>query len=570
MVDPPAGVLRGCLGGPHLAEGVGPQMPVLPGRPVGLHPGQHRLHRPVEPLPIQLGPSVAIGVQGLADHGLELPFAAENLERLGVPGGALFGQRAGVVLVLPGLQGGLLGQRDPLDRRGWAAVVALERGGQHAPARLDALPSLGPALVQRVVDADNLADGEFAPVGIGSLREPHAQGCGEVLFEGGVVGLGGGHDRLEQDPSVDGQPAAVGGGLDLVRDRDVGVQVGVAGAGVAVYERGTDQAPDVDLVHPARAGAGVQGGAFDEVQGFGDGGVVGAFDRGGGGRVGDRPQAGDALHRGEREVEPGYRGRLLLGQLRDVAGQLTLVQGFASVLVAEHLQRHLSADPGPVLDRVRRPHRQAAGAVELFEPSGDLDPERAHIVWIDPERLAQPGRVQVVGFGGVSAFQGGTALLREGVETGAEQGLHLFDGDDVARVQSVHACQAGADPGAGGFALLGVVGREPGVALLGGVHGGDLPGQVVIARPGGDPLHAHRHNPLSRIRGLDPDRSDREVAKSVQIPFTGIAACRSFAGECYSARFSPRARGVSHMGSAVSGGGTSSAGGCGCGVGGAG
>ncbi len=278
-----------------------------------------------------------------------------------------------------------------------------------------------------------------------------------------------------------------------------------------MHERGPDQAADVDLVHPSRPGAGVQSGAFDESEGLGDRGVVGALDCGGGGRVGDRPQAGDALHRGEGQVEPGYRGRLLLGQFRDVAGQFTLVERVASVLVAEHLQRNLGPDPGPVLDRTRRPHRQPAGGVELFEAAGDLDPERAHIVGIDGERLPEPGRVQVVVLGGVGARQSGAALLGEGVEAGAEQGLHLFDGDDVARLQSVDAGQAGADPGAWGFALLRVVGREPGVSLLGGVHGGDLPGQVVIARPGRDPLHAHRHNPLSRIQGVDPDRSGQEV-----------------------------------------------------------
>ncbi len=230
MVDPPAGVLRGRLGSPHLAERFGAQVPVLPGRPVGLHPGQHRLHGLVEPLPVEGLRCVPVGVQRLVDHCPELSFAAENVECLGVPGGALFGQGAGVVLVVAGLQGGLLGQRDLLDGGGRTAVVPLERCGQHAPAGFDALSSLGPALVEGVVDADDLADGEFAPVRVGSFSESDAQGGGEVLFEGGVVGLGGGHDRLEQDPSIDRQPASVGGGLDLVRDRDVGVQIRVAGA----------------------------------------------------------------------------------------------------------------------------------------------------------------------------------------------------------------------------------------------------------------------------------------------------------------------------------------------------
>jgi len=84
----------------------------------------------------------------------------------------------------------------------------------------------------------------------------------QVAFEGGVVGLGGGDDGLEQDPSVDGQPpsttvggavsAVTGEGLDLVSHGDVGVQVGVAGAGVAVGERGRDEAADLDLPHSVR------------------------------------------------------------------------------------------------------------------------------------------------------------------------------------------------------------------------------------------------------------------------------------------------------------------------------
>ena len=61
-----------------------------------------------------------------------------------------------------------------------------------------------------------------------------------MLFEGGVVGLRCRHLRLEQHPAIDGQPAPVEG-LDLVRDRDVGVQIRVAGPAVAVGERRRDQ-----------------------------------------------------------------------------------------------------------------------------------------------------------------------------------------------------------------------------------------------------------------------------------------------------------------------------------------
>ena len=69
----------------------------------------------------------------------------------------------------------------------------------------------------------------------------------------------GGHDLgLEHHPAVEGEPLAafVRQGLDLVGDHDVGVQVGVAGAGVAVVERGGDEAGDRYLPDAALANAG--------------------------------------------------------------------------------------------------------------------------------------------------------------------------------------------------------------------------------------------------------------------------------------------------------------------------
>ncbi len=78
-------------------------------------------------------------------------------------------------------------------------------------------------------------------------------------FQAGVVQLGDGHHDPVEGLAVQGQPAlhsvGVDGG-DLVGDRDVGVQVGVACPGVAVGERGADQAGGVDLGDTAGAGAG--------------------------------------------------------------------------------------------------------------------------------------------------------------------------------------------------------------------------------------------------------------------------------------------------------------------------
>ena len=68
------------------------------------------------------------------DHVPDLVEAAENLDGLGMPGGALLGQAAGFVFRVAGLQRGLLGQLQRFDRGGWPAVVALELGRRAHPA----------------------------------------------------------------------------------------------------------------------------------------------------------------------------------------------------------------------------------------------------------------------------------------------------------------------------------------------------------------------------------------------------------------------------------------------------
>ena len=142
----------------------------------------------------------------------------------------------------------------------------------------------------------------------GPFGEPHPQRVAEVLLQRGVVGLRRGNLGLEQHPSVDRQPASVEG-LHLVRHRDVGVQIRVAGPAVAVGERGRDQATDVDLPDPLRPGPGEQGLLLDERQRVLDRGLVGPFDHGRHRRIGDRPQRRHRLHRRERQVITGDRLR---------------------------------------------------------------------------------------------------------------------------------------------------------------------------------------------------------------------------------------------------------------------
>jgi hypothetical protein len=135
------------------------------------------------------------------------------------------------VLSVAGLQGGLLRQVKRFDRCGWSTMIMLELDGELAAAEVDMGPPGRPPLVQPPVDTDNLPDRSLARIEAGTRCEPHPQVVAEVLLQGGVVGLRGGNLGLEQHPSVDGQPAPVEG-LHLVRHRDMGVQIRVAGTAV--------------------------------------------------------------------------------------------------------------------------------------------------------------------------------------------------------------------------------------------------------------------------------------------------------------------------------------------------
>jgi hypothetical protein len=128
----------------------------------------------------------------------------------------------------------------------------LEVGGELASADLNAGSACRPAGVQSGVDADDFSDRPQPWVRVGPFDEPDPKACPEVVLQSGVVGFRRRHRGLEQDPSVDGQPAPVKG-LHLVGDRDMGVQVRVAGTAVPVGERGRHQAPHLDLPDPVGA-----------------------------------------------------------------------------------------------------------------------------------------------------------------------------------------------------------------------------------------------------------------------------------------------------------------------------
>ena len=195
-------------------------------------------------------------------------------------------QRAWFVLGLPGFQGGLLGQGEHFDDGGFAPVGGLELLGQLADAMVDGRASRGVFVDQFCWDADRFAHRPFARFG-GYFGEAAADFRDEQGLDAGVVELRCGHGGVVQRGAVQREPAwyPVGAnGLHFVADHQVGVQVGVTGARVAVVERGGDQSGGVDLGDAVGAHAGKGGVVFEKFQSFGDGLVMavldGARDRG--------------------------------------------------------------------------------------------------------------------------------------------------------------------------------------------------------------------------------------------------------------------------------------------------
>ena len=209
----------------------------------------------------------------------------------------------------------------------------------------------------------------------------------------GVVGFRGGNVGLEQHPPVDRQPASVEG-LHLVRDRDVGVQVRVAGPAVPVGERGRNQAPDVDLPDALWPGPGEQGMLLDERQRVLDGGLMGPFDRGRHRRIGDRPQGRHRLHRRERQVITRNRLRPRPRIFRDLSRQLPGINRLAAMLGEEELAGPPRSAPGPGLQPAAaapagRPAAVLIAAMRLATSSRN----GLTITINDLERRPQPGHV---------------------------------------------------------------------------------------------------------------------------------------------------------------------------------
>ena len=101
-------------------------------------------------------------------------------------------------------------------------MITLKPGRQYTLTVLDQHPPARPTLVQRRVNTDDLPHRPLTQLSTWPIGEPHTEPVAETVFQGGVIGLRCSHGRLEQHPSINGQPAPIQG-LHLVRQGDMGV-----------------------------------------------------------------------------------------------------------------------------------------------------------------------------------------------------------------------------------------------------------------------------------------------------------------------------------------------------------
>ena len=371
--------------------GLGQQVLPLERRPALGHRVQDLVGQVVQPGTGQRAVLRRARGQGGGEHPVHRVVPAQGGRRLGTPRGPLLGQTAGLLLGLAGLQGGLLRQREGLLRGRCPAVGRLERGGQVVSPYVDLGPAGRPRCQQRVVDADDLphlAATVTVPV---SGREPDAEALGDPTLQQGVVPLRrGDHGPVEHLP-VQRQPGPVQS-LDLVGHRDVGVQVRVPGAGVAVHERRRHEPFDVDLPDPVGAAAGEGDLPLQPRQSVLHRLPVHPLDplRDLAGSQG--PQRADTLDGGEGQVEPSHRLPTRAAHRDQVRRQLPTVAGLPAVQLGERLPTDAGADRRAYLVRDTPSPRLPMLDQPVPVGPGDPDDELARLGVVLPERGTQPGR----------------------------------------------------------------------------------------------------------------------------------------------------------------------------------
>ena len=149
-------------------------------------------------------------------------------------------------------------------------------GSEAAVAVLDRGATLGKVRHQGVRDPGDLADHPLVVAHrVGPVDEPDSEPATHSILEPGVVPLGCGDRGGVDHPGIEREPACatvcvVVAGADLVRDRQMSVQVRVAGARVAVVERGGEEAAGLDLLLPGVPDPGERGLPLEPGKGVGD------------------------------------------------------------------------------------------------------------------------------------------------------------------------------------------------------------------------------------------------------------------------------------------------------------
>ena len=141
---------------------------------------------------------------------------------------------------------------------------------------------------------------------VGDLLPADAEPAGQLPPQVRLVDVAGGLRVVVDRRVVEPGPAAVRP-TGRVGDEDVGVELGVAGAGGAVEVGGGEEAVAPDEFVAAVAAPGPAGLALHVVERGGDGGAVGGGDLGPGALAAERPGERDRLRRREGEVEAGDR-----------------------------------------------------------------------------------------------------------------------------------------------------------------------------------------------------------------------------------------------------------------------